>query len=167
MIKGQDIVILIALLFQKEKWTIAKIGDLLELSDSQVHAALKRTSQAGLYSERTRQPIISPLEEFLIHSVKYHFPGELGKPNRGLPTSHSAPPLNSLFDSEEIIVWPDGSSTQRGTTLTPIHKSAIPAAKHNSKIYEVLVLVDAIRIGRARERSAAIEILSKILKKNT
>ncbi len=164
MIKGQDIVVLITLLFEEGDWTIAKIAGVLGLSDSQVHASLKRAEKAGLYSGRTKLPMITPLEEFLVHSLKYVFPAELGRPERGVPTSHSAPPLNQIFESEEMVVWPDGESSQRGIGLTPIHKSVLSAVKYHPKIYKIFALVDAIRIGKARERAAGIKELSKILK---
>jgi len=47
--------------------------------------------------------------------------------------------------------------------LQPLYKSVPAAAKKDKRLYQYLVLVDAIRGGRARERSMAIEILLKWL----
>jgi len=51
----------------------------------------------------------------------------------------------------------------RGYKLEPIYKSATKAALADSQLYELLALVDAIRDGAARERSAAIDELKKRL----
>ncbi|MEG7523780.1 MAG: hypothetical protein M3H12_11860 [Chromatiales bacterium] len=43
--------------------------------------------------------------------------------------------------------------------FSPLYKSAPGAAKRDPALYELLVLVDAIRGGRARERELAIKEL--------
>ena len=47
--------------------------------------------------------------------------------------------------------------------LKPLYKSVPMAAKKDATLYEYLVLVDAIRGGRARERKAASKILQERL----
>ncbi len=51
----------------------------------------------------------------------------------------------------------------RGQAFSPLYKLAPRAALSDPKFYELLVLVDAIRGGRARERQIAIEELKKRL----
>jgi hypothetical protein len=52
----------------------------------------------------------------------------------------------------------------RGYEFSPLYSSVPHACKVDPKLYEFLVLVDAIRDGRARERKIAIkEIQSRIL----
>lgn len=53
----------------------------------------------------------------------------------------------------------------RGIAVQPLYKSVPMAAKKDKRLYEYLALVDAIRGGRARERSKAIEILSQRLER--
>ena len=51
----------------------------------------------------------------------------------------------------------------RGLGFSPLHKVSSAAAKADTKLYELLVLVDAICAGRAREQSFAIGELKKRL----
>ena len=98
--------------------------------------------------------------------MRYFFVAERGAKSRGMATLTSAPPLAALFvDSNEPIVWPDPSGDVRGESLTPIYKSAPQAARNDPELYELLVIVDALRAGRAREKQAAKRELKKRLRK--
>jgi hypothetical protein len=60
-------------------------------------------------------------------------------------------------------VWPDPQGQVRGYEFSPLFSSVPHTCKADSKLYELLALVDAIRDGRARERQIAIkEIQSRI-----
>ena len=56
---------------------------------------------------------------------------------------------------------PEGSI--RGESFSPLYKSVPIAAKNDSKLYELLALVDAIRGGQTREREMAKKELKKRL----
>lgn len=88
-----------------------------------------------------------------------------GGMTRGIPTAHAASPLDEIFapDGEPIPVWPDAEGSARGRSFSPLYKSVPIAEKSDTKLYELLVLVDAIRCGRARERSYAINELNQRL----
>ena len=89
--KPQDILVILKINNeQKKQWTIAMIAESIGMSTSETHAAIKSCKQSGLFSEVTQKPILSGLEEFLIHGIKYSFPAEIGMPERGMPTAHSA-----------------------------------------------------------------------------
>ena len=79
-----------------------------------------------------------------------------------MPTSYAAKPLSSEFisDNDPPPVWPDPDGEIRGVSFSPLYKSAPHAAKKDSRLYELLVLIDAIRGGRAREREFARNELS-------
>jgi hypothetical protein len=62
-------------------------------------------------------------------------------------------------------VWPDPEGEVRGTATSPIYKSVPKAARQDEQPYELLVLVDAIRGGRAREREIAIKELRERLQR--
>ena len=51
----------------------------------------------------------------------------------------------------------------RGASFSPLYKLAPGAAERDSKLYELLALVDGIRGGRAREREIAIKELKQRL----
>ena len=52
-------------------------------------------------------------------------------------------------------VWPWHEGNTRGVGFEPLYKSVPQAALRDSKLYQLLALVDAIRDGRARERKFA------------
>ena len=57
--------------------------------------------------------------------------------------------------SESIPVWPYEEGRQRGVTFAPLYKTAPIAVLHDQSFYEYLVLADALRDGRIRERKIA------------
>lgn len=98
ILKPQDLVVALKLLgYVGSRPPFAKIAGDLVMSQSEVHAAVKRAQAAHLLHgpELFNRPNISALEEFLIHGVKYAFPAERGGPSRGIPTSYAAEPLNN------------------------------------------------------------------------
>jgi hypothetical protein len=77
-----------------------------------------------------------------------------------MPTAHAAPPLVALISADgPAPVWPDPEGTARGESLQPLHPSVPRAAREQPLLYELLALVDALRISRARERKLAMEHL--------
>ncbi len=166
-LKSQDILVLLKLVTKRdERWTYNGLAAELELSPSQVHAAVRRAIDSGLALEQDGRVrvIARNLEEFLVHALRYMSLPERGPKSRGMATLTSAPPFAALFlDDEEPIVWPDPSGDVRGESLEPIYKSAPAAARRDPKLYELLVIADALRAGRARERQAALKELRKKL----
>jgi hypothetical protein len=51
----------------------------------------------------------------------------------------------------------------RGYAITPIYSSVPKAALNDQRLHELLALVDALRVGRARERQIAGEELKRLL----
>lgn len=87
---------------------------------------------------------------------------------RGIATSHAAPVFAKyiLIGDDPIPVWPYAEGDKRGLALEPLY-SSVPhsLAQHPDKLfYELLVLMDAIRSGRARERDIAIKLLRERMK---
>jgi DNA-binding Lrp family transcriptional regulator len=167
-LKPQDVMVVLKLLSYKGKRPpMSVIGADLGLSPSEVHAAFRRLQSARLLHGPKMQdrPNLSALEEFLLHGVKYAFPAEHGQVTRGLPTAYAAPPLKKdIASSDELPpVWPWPEGETRGIALEPLYKTAPLAALRDPVLYEFLVLVDAIRDGRARERKIAErELLNRL-----
>jgi hypothetical protein len=165
-LKPQDILVLLKLVvLGKKHWTFNELSVELGMSPSEVHAAAKRALAASLAikDDDKIRPNIRNLQEFLIHGIQYVFMPERGELNRGIPTAYAAEPMASYIvaDNEPPPVWPDPEGDVRGMSFTPLYKSAPKAAKKDPKLYELLVLVDGIRGGRARERDFAIKELKK------
>lgn len=181
MLKPQDIVILLKILstltLSKDGLKILsqnRLAVLLCMSASEVNAGIKRLILAGLLSPVvTEDPknkiIIKPhkkaCEECLISGVKYFFPVQLGAYTRGTPTSYAAPILaeHLIMGDDPIPVWPYGEGSHRGLALEPLYSSVPKSLAQNPDplFYDLLVLVDAIRSGRARERNIATQLLKE------
>jgi hypothetical protein len=166
ILKPQDIFIMLKLVGRDgSEWSYPALSHELSMSASEVHAGVKRAVAARLMDMHRKIPIKTNLLEFLIHGVKYAYPPDRGGLTRGMPTSYAAQPLRELImqPDEPPPVWPDPQGQVRGYEFSPLYSSVPHACKADSKLYEVLALVDAIRDGRARERQIAIkEIQSRI-----
>ncbi|HUA64688.1 MAG TPA: hypothetical protein VME24_02500 [Alphaproteobacteria bacterium] len=162
--KSLDIVVLLKLLLEERPRTYAQLSKELCISASEIHAAVRRCVDAGLLEPLSRTPLRKPLEEYLLHGVRYAFPAKPGPLTRGVPTAYAAPPLaDHIISSDLPPVWPDPEGETRGYAFEPLYGSVPKAARSDRKLYELLALVDAIRGGRARERKLAEEELKKRL----
>jgi hypothetical protein len=159
-LKPQDVLFLLKLVaINSNYWTFNKLAYELGMSPSEVHAAAKRVLAARLARKEGDRikPNIRNLEEFLLHGIQYVFVPERGGLNRGMPTSHASEPISPYLvsDNEPPPVWPDPEGEVRGESFSPLYKSAPFAARNDAKLYQLLVIVDAIRGGRARESEIA------------
>lgn len=167
-LKPQDILFLLKLVaLGKKSWSFNKLAIELGMSASEVHAAAKRALAARLAVKEDENiwPNIRNLEDFLLHGIQYVFIPERGGLNRGMLTAYASAPMNAWFveDNEPPPIWPDPEGNVRGESFSPLYKSAPIAAKNDPELYQLLVLVDAIRGGRARERDIAKKELKKRL----
>lgn len=161
--KPQDIVILLKLLLvEKQDWKYATLAEALEMSSSTIFSALNRANVSGLYHKSTRTIHRDAFLEFLIHGFKYVFPAHPGKLAKGVPTAHSANPLAKYINSEkDVYVWQSAYGTIRGQTVIPLYNSVPHIVQKDTELYELLALIDALRVGKAREKNMAIEELTK------
>lgn len=180
MLKPQDIVILLKMFSiissENTKFGISpsqnNLASRLCMSASEVNAGINRLCISGLLGQATEQenvkrnvrlPIRPACEECLISGVKYFFPVQLGAYTKGIATSYAAPIFESYISvgNDPIPVWPYGEGDKRGFALKPLY-SSVPyslAQDPDPVFYELLVLIDAIRSGRARERNITIKLL--------
>lgn len=166
MLKPQDIVVLLKVhLLNNQLWTYEALALSLGMSASEIHAALKRCTASGFYTASSKQIRPQAVLEFLIHGLKYVFPAHPGSLGRGILTAHSAEPLKSLLSAspESTYVWPDPAGVVKGQIITPLYKSVPTAVKNDDSLYQLLSLIDAIRLGRVREQNLAIDLLERRL----
>jgi hypothetical protein len=165
----QDILIMVKLALSPAKdWSYNTIAYELGMSPSMAFSAVKRASQSRLLDINRKKPHRKALEEFLIHGVKYAFPPDIGSMTRGVPTSFASPALRDHFayDPNDVYVWPYAKGLERGISFSPLYKSIPEIAAKDKKLYAALGLIDAIRLGRARERNLAEKLLVEMLKKH-
>lgn len=160
--KPQDILILLKIISLEDKpWSQITLASELFMSQSEVSQSIARSKFAGLLHISGKLVFRISLMEFLQYGIRFVFPQRPGPVVRGVPTAHSAPPLNTIIRSEESYVWPSAKGTVRGHSITPLYKSAVDAVKIDEKLHMYLALVDALRVGKAREKEIAIAELKK------
>jgi predicted transcriptional regulator len=158
--RPQDIVILLKIAtFNDNHWFMKNLATELFISGSEVSESLHRSMIAGLLTSDKKKLMKQALLEFLQYGIKYVYPQRPGPMVRGIATAYSAAPLSHLIQSKEPVVWPYAEGNLRGQAIEPLHPSVPRACLKDIKLYELLALVDALRIGRAREQKLAIEAL--------
>jgi len=161
MLKGEDIVVLLKLAAESPDWTVRSLEAEIGIPRSVIQRSLVRLEKAGLLEEGRRRPNMGRAEELLVHGVKYVFPPVRGGETRGVPTAWAASPLQDrLADSGGLPpVWPDPMGEVRGIALEPLHDSAPEISRRDPALTELLALTDGIRLGDARVRGLAEELL--------
>jgi hypothetical protein len=130
----------------------------------EAHNSVGRLRQARLLVPGARRAMVPSLPEFVRHGVPYAFPAEAGGESMGVPPALSAPPLAERFTSGDRYVWPSLDGTERGQSVVPLYPAAPALRDANPRLYRLLALVDALRLGRARERTEAGTLLERALR---
>ncbi len=166
MLLPQDLYILLKLCCIGNDWTFRSLSESTFVSQSQIHAGLKRAEIANLFLPQRRDIQHAALEEVLVHGVRWIYPVERGGLIRGMVTSFAGPPLNDSIVAGDgpVPVWPYANGDTTGYKIEPLHPAAPKAALLDSKFYELLCLVDAVREGRARERQLAQQEIRRRIK---
>ncbi|MBL0339938.1 MAG: hypothetical protein IPP71_02910 [Bacteroidetes bacterium] len=152
--KPQDILILLKILSTNKKdWRQVDLAESLGLSQSEISQSLIRLRYSRFLADDGKMVMRSALLDFLLYGIAYAFPQHPGSVVRGIPTAHSAPPLNNEIVSEENFVWPSATGELRGHMIEPLYPTVPKAVKNDQRLYEFLALVDAIRIGKVREKN--------------
>ena len=168
MLKPQDLAVALKLVsLQGERMPYAALAKQMRLSPFEVHAAVQRLIAARLVNEHagTIRLHVAALRVFLINGAAYAYPPVRGEATIGFPTSHAVPPLRERIRQSADLspVWPHPEGTARGQALLPLYEKLPLAAVDDPKLYELLALVDALRIGQARERELAKNLLEERL----
>jgi len=58
---------------------------------------------------------------------------------------------------------PDSNGSDYGQAIEPLYSNQVKAAKEDSRLYEILAMLDVIRVGKNREKKVAINYLRKLL----
>ena len=174
--KSKDILLLLKLVSleqspsaaSKEHYSVRGLEASTGISKSELSHALNRCVKVGLVARHHRTDLLQVNRRALLgllrEGVKYVFPASLGAVVRGMPTAFAAPGLQGKVMSagDLIPVWPHAQSSQMGQGVEPLHKSVPEAASKDANLYEMLALVDAIRLGNAREAAVAAGLLEEI-----
>jgi len=161
-LKPHDIVLLLKMTHASDKRQLT-LSQELDLSQSEVSAGLYRSMIAGLIDEKKKLVYRTNLLELIIHGLKYFYPTELGRVQRGIPTGHAASPLKEEIISDKTYIWPYHKGKIRGESLEPLYPGVIHAIQGDQLLYEKLALIDAIRLRNPRETQLAISHLRNLI----
>jgi hypothetical protein len=167
-LKPQDLLLALKVAVNRgREFTLVELGSELNMAISVVHGSIRRNEQARLISRSagTIRVVRSALKEFAVHGAKYAFPAILGPLSKGVPTAIAGPVLRMNFEQADSLppVWPDPTGSGYGPSVTPLYPTAIAACKIDDRLYEVLTLLDALRVGSAREQELAVNQLEERL----
>lgn len=165
--RPQDVLILLKIIScinHNKTWNIVSLTRDLFISQSEISESLSRSVYSNLISYDKKEVQGNALFEFVVHGIKYAFPTRPGYLGIGIGTAHSAPPLSNSFRTEENYIWEFAAGNMRGQVIEPLYKTVPKAVLLDNTLYELLALTDALRVGKAREKNIATDILqSKIL----
>jgi hypothetical protein len=170
--KKVDVYVLVSVVVSLNKRPkLEQLSELAGLSVSVIHRSLKQLKKSKLLVELMSgdEPNFRNIEEFLLCGFPYVFPEEKGSLVRGFATGIDGTSLKNQFaESEYPVVWAHHEGNAKGFEIEPLHK-AIPElvalGKMNSGLYELLSLLDVLRIGQKREVEAAKNHIRKMLGK--
>ena len=139
-----------------------EIAHVLGISLSKAFGGVQQLAKSGFMLPGSRRVDRLALLEFLEHGLRYVFPAAPGRLRTGVPTAHSGPILSAdIDDGGEVYVWPSPNGSARGREIAPLVPKASELPLRAPKMYEALSLVDALRVGRARDRKLAVNALRR------
>lgn len=157
VLKPQDIVVALKLCLEGQPKNYSVLAAALGMSASEVHSAVKRLVESKLADPNSKAVLREPLRNFLVHGVAHAFPAKPREVTRGIPTAWAAPVMAGKVSSSEQMqpVWPDPEGDVQGVSVKPLYPSVAKAVRQDPGLYDLLALVDVLRLGRARERKFA------------
>lgn len=171
VLKPQDVLLTLKVArLGRTSWGLRDLSTSIGLSVTEVYNALSRASRAGILNEMKEKNQVTVerrrFVEFIVYGLPVVFFAERGKVGRGTPTSVWASPLAEKFPAaptEIPLVWPHEDGKVRGESLEPLYPTAARVALADRDMYELLVLVDALRVGSPKVRAYAADALAKRL----
>ena len=138
------------------------IAQSLGISPAEISDAMERCRIAQLVDNDKVRVNTLALKDILVYGIRYVFPAVTGRVMRGVPTAVSASPIkDQIAQGKDVFVWPYKKGTVRGQAIAPLYATVPEAVANDEELYKLLVIVDTLRMGRAREREIAISELDK------
>lgn len=167
-LKPQDLAMAFKLVcLAGQKLPYAELAKAMHMSPFEAHACMARLSGARLVVDMNNAPavVLAAFRPMVLTGAAYFFPAVRGEITMGFPTAYGVEPLKSkvLFADDMPPVWPHAEGPVRGNMLLPLYPKLPLAAISDAPFYELLALFDALRIGQARERDMARQLLEERL----
>jgi predicted transcriptional regulator len=162
--RPHDIVVLLKIASKgKTSWLMKDLSYELGISASEISESVNRSIIAGFITKDKTKLLKLSILDFLEYGLRYVYPQQPGAIVRGIATAHSASPLNKEIEDIEPYVWPYAEGNIRGQSIEPLYPNLPKACIDDKVFYEYMALCDALRVGRAREKSLALKELKKRL----
>lgn len=153
-------------LFDENKYSLLALEKSTGISKSQISLSMKRCTDLRLLLIRDKIPYVNTQEllNIVIPALRFFFPIKRMGNLRGMPISYSSPFLyEKILSGRKLpMVWEDANGVIVGEAVEPLYKTVPYAAAKDPLLYELLVLVDSIRLNAPREKQVAFEQLKKI-----
>ena len=171
MLHPQDVLVackIFAIELARGSWTFSSLAAATGLSAGEAHNAVSRCRQArlltpgGAVSKRPMRDLLA----VAVPSMMFAHRGGIG---HGMLTALLAEPLAGKFvvDPETLpMVWAraeGGEGGTRGECVDPIYPTVPYASEQDPVVYELMALVDVVRLGNSAEKSTAITLIEKRL----
>lgn len=145
----------------------AALAKEMHLSAFEAHSCVARLTAARLITEIGGEvkTVRSSFLPFVVNGAAHFFPPVQGQISVGVPTAHAIESLKKHFAIAVDLppVWPHAEGKVRGASLLPLYPKLPFAALEDPKLYELLALFDALRIGQAREKRIVYSLLEERL----
>lgn len=155
--------------------SVADLSESLSKGKADISRSINRSVRLGLLAEREPRALDAyasnrkyysvnrnALSDLLCYGIRWVFGGKVLGVGRGVPTGWNCPSIRSAMNPPEIpLVWSAPSGEVRGELIEPLFDKSIFIAKEDPDLYELLALIDVIRVGKARELNYAKEILQE------
>lgn len=162
--RPHDIVILLKIIAKgDEKWLNKDLAYELSISQSEISDSLNRSAMAGLIDYDKKRVSRTSFMEFIEYGLRYVFPVSPEGMVNGIYTAHSHPFMKQSFASDLAYVWPSQRGTVRGLAVEPLYRETVNVIEKDALLYQLLALIDVIRLGKVRERQTALAELKKII----
>jgi len=167
MLKAIDNLVLVALvLWARRSKTQADLAARLGVSPAGLSRSLKRLTGSGLIRPGDLSVEREAAAEYLSCGLRYVFPVRPGTFVRGIPTAHSAPPLRDEINASQDYVWPADFGDATGLGIAPLHENVPALCLTHPELHPFFAVLDAIRVGRVRERRLARDHLERMLREH-
>jgi hypothetical protein len=143
-----------------------QMAAVLGVSKSTAHKAVSRLIQLGLAVKDDDARIHIEAEQAieLLRVIRYVFPSVQSERARGIPTGLAAlSETPSAHESGVTMVWPSRLGSAVGVGVQPLIPNAPDIAFRDPELYRLMAIVDALRLGDARDREAATVALHQAL----
>lgn len=167
-LKPQDVVIVLKLVaIEGQSWRYSSLAQALCMSASEVHGGIRRAQKARLVDANLNVKKLA-LFNFLTEGLPYVYYPTLGEQLvRGFPTSFSALQEEGLLAyDDEVLVWESADGNTVGRSIKPLYSAVPRAIQQDPKLYQLLALADACRLGGVRGYAVSRQLLDQALNLN-